>query len=106
MDKSLVKVSRFLSFILRHKPESISLSLDEAGWADVSALLTKFEEQGCPLSMESLLEIVATDDKGRYAFNADETRIRANQGHSINIDPACPRWNRRRSCFTEQRPDF
>ena len=77
--------SRFISLILRHKPEIIGITLDEHGWADVEALIRGIS--ACqPLDMAMLERIVAEDDKQRYSFNADKTKIRANQGHSIPVD--------------------
>lgn len=75
--------SKFLSLVLRHKPEKIGIKLDENGWADVSELLSKMKNG---ITMEILEEIVVTNDKQRFAFNEDKTKIRANQGHSINVD--------------------
>jgi RNA:NAD 2''-phosphotransferase len=87
MDKNnLTKRSRFLSFILRHRPEEIGLSLDENGWADVDELLKAINRDRRTMTLETLQEIVATDNKQRYAFSNDGTKIRASQGHSINID--------------------
>lgn len=82
---NLIKLSRFLSFILRHKPDSIGISLDEHGWAVVDDLIKGIAKQK-EFSMEILEEIVLTDDKQRYSFNEDKTLIRANQGHSIPVD--------------------
>ena len=73
--------SKFLSFILRHQPEKIGLSLDEQGWADVTSILS-----GCHLSIPELLEIVEKNDKKRFEFNEDKSKIRASQGHSIKIN--------------------
>lgn len=81
----LVKTSRFLSFVLRHKPEAIGISLDEHGWAKVEELIKGVSKVHF-LDMELLEEIVRTDDKQRYSFNEDKTLIRANQGHSIAVD--------------------
>lgn len=78
-DKSL---SKYLSLILRHKPETIGLKLDESGWAEVAFILSKVAD----LSMERLEKIVQEDEKQRYSFNHDKTKIRANQGHSISVD--------------------
>lgn len=78
---NLTKTSRFISLILRHKPEEIGITLDEHGWANVNELLN-----GVQINMATLEEIVATDDKQRYSFNEDKTLIRANQGHSIPVD--------------------
>ena len=71
--------------ILRHKPESIGVTLDERGWADVKELITGISKK-YPFDMKILEEIVRTDDKQRYSFNEDKTLIRANQGHSIPVD--------------------
>lgn len=84
MENHLIKYSRKLSLILRHKPEVIGLNLDENGWAGVTELLRKFGQP--PLSMEILEKVVATNDKKRFAFNDDKTKIRASQGHSIEVD--------------------
>lgn len=79
---SLMKASRFMSMILRHKPDAIGISLDEHGWADVEELI-KGVSKKYPFDRNILEEIVRTDDKQRYSFNEDKTLIRANQGHSI-----------------------
>ena len=78
---NLIKISRYISLILRHKPEEIGITLDEHGWANVSELLN-----GVGIDMSTLEQIVVTDDKQRYSFNEDKTLIRANQGHSIPVD--------------------
>ena len=77
----LIQTSKFISLILRHKPEAIGITLDEHGWANVNELL-----DGVKIDMPLLEEIVVTDDKQRYSFNEDKTLIRANQGHSIPVD--------------------
>ena len=82
---NLTKVSRYISLILRHKPETIGISLDNHGWANVKDLIEGVNKTH-KLDMEMLEEIVATDDKQRYSFNEDKTMIRANQGHSVNVD--------------------
>ena len=81
-----LKLSRFISFILRHKPESVGITLDEHGWASVSELLLGINASGNEIDMKTLEEIVAEDEKQRYSFNTDKTKIRANQGHSVNVD--------------------
>lgn len=83
---SLTSKSKFLSLVLRHKPEEIGLSLDDHGWARVSELLAKAAAHGTVISPQLLEEIVATNDKKRFSFNDDKTLIRANQGHSIEVD--------------------
>ena len=77
----LTKTSKFISLILRHKPEEIGITLDEHGWANVNELI-----RGVNIDMKTLEYIVTTDDKQRYSFNEDKTLIRANQGHSIPVD--------------------
>lgn len=78
-------LSKFLSLILRHRPEVIGIELDEHGWANVDELIAGISSTR-PFYMEILEEIVRTDSKQRYSFNEDKTLIRANQGHSIPVD--------------------
>jgi putative RNA 2'-phosphotransferase len=84
-EQQRTKISKRLSYILRHAPDSVGLVLDENGWASVHDLMTKF---GRPLSIEDLKEVVETNEKKRFAFNDNLTKIRASQGHSIEIDLA------------------
>lgn len=87
MSADMRSTSKFISLILRHKPEAIGIALDEHGWADVRAMIDGINATGRHrLTPEVLEEIVRTDEKQRYAFNEDHTRIRANQGHSISVD--------------------
>lgn len=82
---SLNETSKYISLILRHKPETIGITLDEHGWANVDELIAGIAKtQSFDLAM--LEEIVATDNKQRYSFNEEHTLIRANQGHSIPVD--------------------
>ena len=81
----LNKTSRFISLILRHRPDTIGISLDEHGWASVEELLAGISKTQY-IDMEMLEKIVETDNKQRYSFNDDKTLIRANQGHSIAVD--------------------
>lgn len=85
-EKRQTKISKFLSLILRHKPEEINLSLDENGWADVSELLEKSAGYDFPLTLDELETVVAASDKKRFAFDETRRKIRANQGHSIAVD--------------------
>ena len=79
--------SKFISLILRHKPEMIGITLDEHGWADVRELIDGINQsEGHTLDMEILEEIVRTDEKQRYSFNEDHTLIRANQGCGRPVD--------------------
>ena len=82
---SLRDTSKFISLILRHKPETIGITLDEHGWANVDELIAGVSKTH-PLDMAMLERIVAEDEKQRYSFNEDKTLIRANQGHSIPVD--------------------
>jgi len=89
-DDKLTKTSRFLSLVLRHRPQEIGLALDPAGWAVIEELLAKLEHAGRALTRAQLEEIVATSDKQRFAISEDGLRIRANQGHSIDVDLGLP----------------
>ena len=82
---NLTNISKFISLILRHKPEKIGITLDEHGWANVEDLINGINKE-YPFNFEMLEEIVATDDKQRYSFNEDKSLIRANQGHSVPVD--------------------
>lgn len=82
---SLNETSKYISLILRHKPETIGITLDEHGWANVDELIAGIAKTQS-FDMAMLEEIVATDNKQRYSFNEDHTLIRANQGHSIPVD--------------------
>lgn len=86
MPNRLVKISKFLSLVLRHKPETIGLTLDPAGWASVGELLQACARHNFPLSLEELQAVVAANDKQRFAFSEDGRRIRASQGHSVEVE--------------------
>ena len=79
------ETSKYISLILRHKPEVIGITLDEHGWANVDELIEGVSRTH-KLDMAILEQIVAEDEKQRYSFNEDKTLIRANQGHSIPVD--------------------
>lgn len=81
----LTRISKYVSLILRHKPEVIGIELDAHGWADVGALLAGIRKK-YPINRDVLEEIVRSDGKQRYSFNEDRTMIRANQGHSVRVD--------------------
>lgn len=78
-------VSKYLSMILRHKPEAIGITLDAHGWADVNKLIQGIAKK-YTFDKDILETIVRTDAKQRYTFNDDHTEIRANQGHSVPVD--------------------
>lgn len=88
MTSKITKTSKFLSYILRHHPEAIGIQLDEQGWVDVDQLLKAMRQSGYKVSFGLLQEVVFSNDKQRFAFSAEGDRIRANQGHSVNIDLA------------------
>ena len=80
-----VRISKFLALVLRHEPARIGITLDEAGWTDVDALLAACNAHGVAVTRAELDDVVASSDKQRYAFSEDRTRIRANQGHSVPV---------------------
>ncbi|MDO0926907.1 RNA 2'-phosphotransferase [Streptomyces sp. TG1A-8] len=83
-----VKVSKYLSKHLRHQPDRIGLTLDGGGWAEIDALITAAVAHGFPFTREELGHVVAVDDKRRFAVEG--TRIRASQGHSVEVDLGLP----------------
>ena len=89
-DKETVRTSKFLSLILRHEPERVGLELGDAGWVGVDELLQAVNSHGVSLTLDELKHIVATSDKKRFAFSEDGLRIRASQGHSVEVDLQYP----------------
>ena len=81
-----VRTSKFMSLVLRHRPETIGLVLDANGWADIGALIERAGAHGVALTRELIADVVATSDKQRFAIDESGQRIRANQGHSVEID--------------------
>ncbi len=92
--RALVELSKFLSWVLRHRPDAIGITLDDAGWTDVDALLSQARAHGRPLTRELLERIVTESPKQRFALSEDGRRIRASQGHSVEVElgyePATP----------------
>ena len=88
------RISKFLSLVLRHDPARLGITLDSAGWTDVAALLEACVAHGVAFTRDQLVDVVATSDKQRFALSSDGTRIRANQGHSVEVElelaPATP----------------
>ena len=84
--KDLKHTSKFLSLVLRHDPALIGIAMDSEGWVSVSELIEKSNAHQKHLTEALLIEIVETNDKQRFAFNEDKTKIRANQGHSVAVD--------------------
>jgi putative RNA 2'-phosphotransferase len=85
-EKETTRISKFLSLVLRHKPEAIGLTLDENGWADVGELIDKMNGHNYKITRDILNSVVVTNNKQRFSFNGDKTKIRANQGHSIQVE--------------------
>ncbi len=81
-----VKLSKYLSLILRHDPGSIGVVLDDEGWVAIDTLLERMAAQGRPVTRAQMDEVVRTNDKQRFAYNEAGTHVRASQGHSIKID--------------------
>lgn len=81
-----LRISKFMSLVLRHKPETVGLSLDDGGWVDVDRLLEAFRSNGRPVTREQIDAVVAGNDKKRFAFDETGARIRAVQGHSRTVD--------------------
>lgn len=84
--QQLTSISKLISLVLRHKPETIGLSLDPFGWAGTTELIDKMNTNGKGITFEVLDYVVATNSKKRFAFNDDKTEIRASQGHSLAVD--------------------
>jgi putative RNA 2'-phosphotransferase len=86
MDRRLVTVSKFLAKHLRHAPDALGLTLQPGGWVAVDDLLATSARAGFAISYDELIECVETNDKQRFSFDATGDRIRANQGHSVEVD--------------------
>ncbi len=86
MQNHLIKISKFLSLVLRHNPSKIGIALDSEGWVAVDELLQASHCANVPLTRELLEQIVEQNDKQRFSFSTDGLKIRANQGHSIPVD--------------------
>ena len=85
-DKQITHISRFLSLVLRHQPETIGIQLDQNGWTDIAELLEKANNYGIKIDRDILNHIVTTNSKKRFAFNDALDKIRASQGHSVEIE--------------------
>lgn len=84
--KEDMKISKFISLVLRHKPDEIGLTLDEYGYVNTSDLIKGLNRKGYKVTVSDIERIVAEDDKQRYSFNYDKNKIKANQGHSIQVN--------------------
>jgi putative RNA 2'-phosphotransferase len=85
-EKQRMKISKFLSLVLRYEPQRIGLQLDASGWVGVGALLEACGQHGNPIDRAELEEVVAMNEKKRFAFSDDRQRIRASQGHTIDVE--------------------
>lgn len=83
--KQARRISRFLSLVLRHRPQEIGIQLDPQGWVEVESLISAVNTR-MPLDLETLEQIVRENDKQRFAFSADRRKIRASQGHSVQVE--------------------
>lgn len=86
MRDQVIKISRFLSLVLRHRPGKIGIVLDRGGWVLIEELLTACGKHGFSISREALNTVVAANDKKRFSYSEDGQKIRANQGHSIIVN--------------------
>lgn len=84
--QSYTKISRFLSLVLRHQPETIGITLAEDGWTNIDELISAMNRHGHPLDFETLEQVVDTNDKKRFSISDDGEMIRANQGHSVEVN--------------------
>ena len=93
-EQRLRKLSKGLSYVLRHRPDTIGLELGEGGWVLVSDLLKAYQRAGRKMSIDILDVVVADNDKQRFEYSADRSQIRARQGHSADVElgyePAVP----------------
>lgn len=87
---NLLQIGKYISYLLRHHPEEAGLTLDEHGWVSVNELIAAVERKYSGFDRAVLDEIVATNNKKRYSYSEDETLIRANQGHSVQVDVQLP----------------
>jgi putative RNA 2'-phosphotransferase len=85
-EKENTRLSKLLSYILRHKPGVIEIDLDQNGWANVDELINKLNQKNVHINFELLKYVTDTNNKKRFAFNYDFSKIRASQGHSIKVD--------------------
>jgi putative RNA 2'-phosphotransferase len=86
MQDRLTRVSKYLAKYLRHAPQEIGLMLQPGGWVPVDDLLAAAEKNGFSITYDELVECVETNDKQRFAFDVSGELIRANQGHSVEVD--------------------
>src|SRR5438067_223083 len=86
MHDRLIRLSKYLAKYLRHAPQELGLTVQPGGWVPVDDLLVAAWKHGFPISFEDLVGCVETNDKQRYSFDVSGELIRANQGHSVEVD--------------------
>jgi len=86
MKTNIKHISKLMSLVLRHDPSVIGINLDKNGWASVDDLISGINKKGKKLDFDILVEVVETNNKKRFAFNENKTKIRASQGHSLSVD--------------------
>lgn len=86
MDDRLIHTSKFLSYVLRHDPGVLDLTLDPGGWADLEILIERARAEGRSVSRKRIKHVIAAGEKNRFTLSKDESKIRANYGHSIEVD--------------------
>lgn len=84
--RNLKSISKFMSLILRHDPGRVGIELDNEGWVEVAVLIDAMNRSGKSVDLALVQEVVKSNDKQRFTFSEDGSRIRANQGHSVSID--------------------
>ena len=85
VENEIIKAGKFLSMVLRHQPEALNIELDENGWTDVDILLKNMVEKGWKIDRQMLDFIVTNNSKKRYSYNEAKDKIRASQGHSVEV---------------------
>lgn len=85
-EKETTKISKFLSLVLRHQPEELGITLDSHGWTDTQILLNKLNQKGFKIDFELLKFVVDTNSKKRFSFNETFDKIRASQGHTVEVE--------------------
>jgi len=85
-ERQITHISKFLSLVLRHQPETIGIQIDQNGWVDIDDLIDKANNYGIKFDRSTLNHIVETNSKKRFVYNDTFDKIRANQGHSIEVD--------------------
>ena len=86
MSNKVKHISKLMSLVLRHQPDVIGAELDENGWLSVDELMEGIRKKGIKIDFDLLVEVVETNNKQRFAFNDERTKIRASQGHSVKVD--------------------